>query len=276
MRGFLWALASLPAAMVGTAGMGEASGPALPCIVAHRGRVDPAQPENSLRTMRHTIALGVPMVEMDLQADSDGTLYLQHDDLLGRTTTGEGPLAALDDRQAAALRLKAGTGEPTSEGLVRFEAVARWAAETPTARLMLDIKKVPPAQVASIVRRYGLIDRVLVLTFDPATAQAAFAADTDWRVSVLVPDAAALDRYRKAAGAHSMAAYIPTFSPVPLFEAAHAGGIPIVTDAVMPSPGGSLDSHAMQDGPQVYASYLAGRHVDVFVTDHARRVLASR
>ncbi|QJU59958.1 glycerophosphodiester phosphodiesterase family protein [Sphingomonas sp. AP4-R1] len=275
MKHMLSALATMQVAVIGAA-MAAAASPPAPRVVAHRGRTDLSEPENSLRTMRHSIAQGVTMVEMDLKPGRDGTLYLLHDEDLDRTTDGHGLLAALADADAARVHLKDGTGRVTDETLVSFDSVARWAAAEPRAHLMLDIKKTSPAAIIPIVRAHRLTDRVLVLTFDPAMARAAFAADPDWRVSVFVPDIDAFSTYRAMAGGHPMTAYIPTFAPASLFRAVHAAGVPIVTDAMMPVPTGTLDDHARKAGSGVYRDYLAGRPVDIFVSDRATHVLASR
>jgi glycerophosphoryl diester phosphodiesterase len=275
MKHMSWALAAMQMAVIGAA-MPAAASPPAPRVVAHRGRTDLSEPENSLRTMRHSIAQGVTMVEMDLKPGRDGTLYLLHDEDLDRTTDGQGLLLSLADADAAKVHLKDGAGHVTDETLVSFESVARWAAGEPSAHLMLDIKKTPPAAIIPIVRAHGLADRVLVLTFDPAMARAAFAADPIWPVSVFVPDADAFATYRAMAGGHPMTAYIPTFAPAALFRAVHTAGVPIVTDAMMPVPAGTLDDHARKEGSGVYRDYLAGRPVDIFVSDRATHVLASR
>jgi glycerophosphoryl diester phosphodiesterase len=161
MKQVVLALAAMQATMIGAA-MPAAASPPAPRVVAHRGRTDLSQPENSLRTMRHAIAQGVTMMEMDLKPGRDGTLYLLHDGDLDRTTDGHGPLAKLGDEAAQKTHLKNGTGQLTDETLVPFEAVARWAQGEPRAHLMLDIKTTSPTTIIPIVRAHGLTGRVLV------------------------------------------------------------------------------------------------------------------
>lgn len=75
--------------------------------IAHRGASFEV-PENTLAAIRRAIDLGAPWVEVDVQACADG-LVVFHDDTLGRTTNGDGPVAGWP---LAALRaLDAGDGE---------------------------------------------------------------------------------------------------------------------------------------------------------------------
>jgi glycerophosphoryl diester phosphodiesterase len=56
-----------------------------PLVVAHRGASAQA-PENTLAAVRRAVALGVDMVEVDVQRTRDGALVLMHDASLVRTT----------------------------------------------------------------------------------------------------------------------------------------------------------------------------------------------
>jgi glycerophosphoryl diester phosphodiesterase len=89
-------------------------------IVAHRagwkadGKI--TRPENSLAAIRHSIDLGVEMVEFDVQKTQDGELVVLHDSWLDRTTTCKGELVkyALADLKGCRLIVE-GTGEVTDE-----------------------------------------------------------------------------------------------------------------------------------------------------------------
>ena len=58
-------------------------------VVAHRGDWRYA-PENSIAAIEHSIAVGVDVVELDLQLTKDSVLIVMHDGTLNRTTTGKG------------------------------------------------------------------------------------------------------------------------------------------------------------------------------------------
>ncbi len=76
-------------------------------IIGHRGAAG-LEPENTLRSFRRAIALGVDAIELDVYA-IHGELLVIHDDTLERTTNGTGPLAG---ESLEALRaLDAGAGE---------------------------------------------------------------------------------------------------------------------------------------------------------------------
>lgn len=58
-------------------------------VAAHRGDWRNA-PENSIAAIRYAIAMGVDIVEIDVQRTADGKLVIMHDDKIDRTTTGKG------------------------------------------------------------------------------------------------------------------------------------------------------------------------------------------
>ncbi|HZE20842.1 MAG TPA: glycerophosphodiester phosphodiesterase family protein [Desulfobaccales bacterium] len=78
-------------------------------IMGHRG-ASAAEPENTLRSFRRALAMGVAAVELDVQLTRDGRLAVIHDETLDRTTNGRGPVK--DFTMAELQRLDAGRGEP--------------------------------------------------------------------------------------------------------------------------------------------------------------------
>ncbi len=77
-------------------------------IMGHRGA--PAQePENTLRSFRRALEMGVAAVELDVQLTRDGRLAVIHDETLSRTTNGRGPVR--DFSLAELQKLDAGLGE---------------------------------------------------------------------------------------------------------------------------------------------------------------------
>ena len=78
-------------------------------IMGHRGA--PAEePENTLRSFRRALDLGVAAVELDVQLTRDGRLAVIHDETLDRTTNGRGLVK--DFTLAELQKLDAGQGEP--------------------------------------------------------------------------------------------------------------------------------------------------------------------
>jgi len=76
--------------------------------IGHRG-AGGLEPENTLRSVRRALALGVDGIEIDVHL-LDGELIVIHDSTLDRTTNGSGPLRRLSLAQLRSL--DAGQGEP--------------------------------------------------------------------------------------------------------------------------------------------------------------------
>jgi glycerophosphoryl diester phosphodiesterase len=78
-------------------------------VVAHRGDWRYA-PENSIAAIEHSIAVGVDVVELDLQLTKDSVLILMHDNKLDRTTTGKGAISEWTTDSIKTLQMKNGCG----------------------------------------------------------------------------------------------------------------------------------------------------------------------
>jgi glycerophosphoryl diester phosphodiesterase len=88
-------------------------------VAAHRGDWRDA-PENSIEALKYAEKLGVDIVEIDLKKTSDDQLVLMHDKTLDRTTTGSGDVSNYTLAQLKRLRLRAGTGHPSSYSIPTF------------------------------------------------------------------------------------------------------------------------------------------------------------
>jgi glycerophosphoryl diester phosphodiesterase len=78
-------------------------------IMGHRG-ASFYEPENTLRSFRRALQMGVAAVELDVHLTRDGRLAVIHDATLERTTNGRGRVQ--DFTLAELQRLDAGQGEP--------------------------------------------------------------------------------------------------------------------------------------------------------------------
>ncbi len=76
--------------------------------IGHRGAAG-YEPENTLRSFRKAIELGVDMVELDVRRTKDGKFVVIHDDTVDRTTQGSGAVAEMT--LAEIMELDAGRGE---------------------------------------------------------------------------------------------------------------------------------------------------------------------
>lgn len=89
-------------------------------VVAHRGDWRYA-PENSVAAIEHSIAVGVDVVELDLQLTRDSVLIVMHDATLNRTTTGKGRVADWTLDSIRTLKLKNGCGIRTKHPVPTLE-----------------------------------------------------------------------------------------------------------------------------------------------------------
>lgn len=89
-------------------------------IVAHRGDWRYA-PENSIAAIEHSIAIGVDIVELDLQLSKDSVLFVIHDSTLNRTTMGKGKVSDWIADSLRTLKLKNGAGITTMHYLPTLE-----------------------------------------------------------------------------------------------------------------------------------------------------------
>jgi glycerophosphoryl diester phosphodiesterase len=88
-------------------------------VIGHRG-IAGLEPENTLRSFRRAVELGVDYVECDVRLTSDRHLVLMHDETMDRTTNGNGRVAEMSFE--AIRRLDAGHGErvPTLDELLEL------------------------------------------------------------------------------------------------------------------------------------------------------------
>ena len=77
---------------------------AMPQVVGHRG-VPLLAPENSLKGFRLAAKAGLRFVEFDVRVADDGTLFVFHDDVIGRNVWGEGRIDALPGKEIFSLPL---------------------------------------------------------------------------------------------------------------------------------------------------------------------------
>lgn len=81
-------------------------------VTAHRGDWH-NEPENSLRAFQSAAAMGVDVIELDLEMSKDGQIVILHDHTLNRTTTGKGKPGEFTLAELMQFRLKNAIGVPT-------------------------------------------------------------------------------------------------------------------------------------------------------------------
>jgi glycerophosphoryl diester phosphodiesterase len=109
-----------------------------PRFAAHRGGAA-LWPENSVLAFRNALALGAPLLELDVHLTADGEVAVVHDRTLERTTEGAG---LVSDRTAPALRglrLRGPDGGLTEERLPMLDDILGLVARS-GAGLLVEIK----------------------------------------------------------------------------------------------------------------------------------------
>lgn len=143
-----------------------------PLVFAHRGARDIA-PENTLAAFQAALDVGADGIELDVCRCASGEIVVIHDDSVDRTTNSSGSVATI--KLAALKALDAGAW---------FDA--RFAGETiPTlrevfefvnGRMLMNIEIKGRAlrgdsiesEIAELVRHFGMDDRVILSSFNPA------------------------------------------------------------------------------------------------------------
>ncbi len=135
--------------------------------VGHRGAAAYA-PENTVASFDEAIRLGAKAVEFDLRVAADGTLVVLHDETLDRTTTGRGPVSQFSRMDL--LRFDAGSwfhGRFAAARIPTLDEALLTIA--PRARPVIELKvPIPPDQLLTALRKYGLEREALVISFEPA------------------------------------------------------------------------------------------------------------
>jgi len=126
-------------------------------VTGHRGAAG-LEPENTLRSIRKAIDLGVDRVEIDVRVTRDGRLVVIHDETVDRTTNGHGYVNELTLDEIR--KLNAGKGEkvPTLEEVL----------EITRGRVELQIElKVPEATSSTLrlIERENAEGEVIITSF---------------------------------------------------------------------------------------------------------------
>jgi glycerophosphoryl diester phosphodiesterase len=224
-------------------------------VCSHRAAIEPNVTENSIQSMQEALEGGIYMHEIDVRESEDGELYILHDETLDRTTHAKGQLNTYTSEELEEVHLL-GNGEK----LPRFEDALRFAAAH-DIYLMLDVKKAPLQKVMDKVADYGLLDKVVVLTFSEARAKEAFALDHKFLVSVLVNEIEDLLNYKQLSS--HVLAYINQGAPIALFQEVRRNNTAIITDTL-----NAIDQKYLQEGPSVLQEFQEKRKANIIVSDY--------
>ena len=188
-------------------------------IMGHRG-AKAYEPENTLRSVRRALEMGVDAVEIDVHLSRDGVLTVIHDDTVDRTTDGTGAVNNL--RWEELRRLDAGMGER----LPRLEEVAELVRGR--ARLFIELKdRQAVAALAAYFRQRQGFGEATVISFWHPAVKALRELEPRIATGVLLVghpvDAPAMAR---AAGAQALMLNYAYVTPE-LTDAAHGAGLAV-------------------------------------------------
>jgi glycerophosphoryl diester phosphodiesterase len=136
-------------------------------VIGHRGASED-RPGNTMAAFEEALRQGAAGIEFDVRLSSDGVPVLYHDSKLGKAGAGGRRVSELDLDQLLALDVQ-GERIPLLECVLdrygeRMQLLVELKACEPAASRERDL--VLARKVADTIRRAGVVDRSLVLSFD--------------------------------------------------------------------------------------------------------------
>ena len=147
-----------------------------PKIYAHRGASEHA-PENTMAAFQLAMDLHADGIELDAMLSGDGDVVVIHDDTVDRTTNGSGRVREMIVEQLQSL--DAGSGERIPTLVEVFEQFGGKFLINIELKNYATIFDALPLKVAKLINTYGLVDSVLISSFNPFNFK---------RIRRLVPD----------------------------------------------------------------------------------------
>lgn len=125
--------------------------------IGHRG-AGAYEPENTLRSFRKAIEVGVNAVELDVRRTKDGKLVVIHDGEVDRTTNGKGSVSELTLDEIEQLVTEKGEKVPTLEEALDF--LDR------KVKIVIELKETGfEKEVLRQIRERGLEKNVVIVSF---------------------------------------------------------------------------------------------------------------
>jgi glycerophosphoryl diester phosphodiesterase len=138
-------------------------------IVAHRG-ANKMAPENTMAAARKCHELGVDWVEADVRMSRDGVFYVFHDELLSRTTDGDGIFRFSSSESIDSLDAGSWFSEHhAGEGVPRLKEMLEWARGK--TRIYLDIKHADVPRLVELLEETGMRENVFAWSRNPEYMQ---------------------------------------------------------------------------------------------------------
>ncbi len=125
--------------------------------VGHRG-ARAYEPENTLRSFKKALELGVDAVELDVRKTKDDCVVVIHDADVKRTTNGKGLVSDLTLKELKSLSTEKNEQIPTLEEALDFIGKK--------AKVFVELKEAGlEKQVVALIRQKGLEKNVVVVSF---------------------------------------------------------------------------------------------------------------
>jgi len=125
--------------------------------IGHRG-ARAYEPENTLRSFRKAIELGVDAVELDVRRTKDGKVVVIHDAKVDKTTNGKGSVSELTLNEIKQLVTEKGEKVPTLEEALDF--LDR------KVKILMELKETGfEKEVLRQIRERGLENNVVIVSF---------------------------------------------------------------------------------------------------------------
>jgi len=125
--------------------------------IGHRG-ARAYEPENTLRSFKKALELGVDAVELDVRRTKDDKIVVIHDAEVDRTTNGKGSVSELMLQEIKELVTEKGEKIPTLEEALDFL--------DKKVKILIELKETGlEEKVLSLIREKGLETNVIIVSF---------------------------------------------------------------------------------------------------------------
>jgi glycerophosphoryl diester phosphodiesterase len=249
-----------------------------PLVIAHRGGAG-LWPENTMHAFTRAAAMGVDVLEMDVQVTADGVLVVMHDPTLGRTTNGNGPVNGRTlmevKRLDAAYNWSPDGGQsfPLRGRGLSVPTLQEVFAAFPEMRFNIEPKQEQPSLVRPLcrmIRDHGMTNRVLVGSFSSRILEEVRLECAEVATSA---STAEVRRFMAMNAARPQEAHWPSVQAlqVPVYS----GGAQVLTrQFVRAAHGHNLEVHAWTVNETEEMKRLLDLGVDGIITDYPDRLMA--
>ncbi|MFQ6080690.1 MAG: glycerophosphodiester phosphodiesterase [Candidatus Bathyarchaeia archaeon] len=125
--------------------------------IGHRG-ARAYEPENTLRSFKKALELGVDAVELDIRRTKDGEIVVIHDADVDRTTNGKGLVSELTLKEIKKFVTEKGEKIPTLEEALDFL--------DKKVKILIELKETGlEKKVLSLIHEKGLEKNVIIVSF---------------------------------------------------------------------------------------------------------------